>query len=109
GFPQVVMAGPPQSLASGTPEAPLSLVDFVDADNDPLTPDVMVHLAVRTGHAFLADIAHNAVPDGLADGDIEIGLNNPGFEPGDYDNELLDAHFIAGDGRANENIGLTAV
>ncbi len=26
-----------------------------------------------------------------------------------YDNELLDAHYIAGDGRANENIGLTAV
>src|SRR5690606_27140797 len=28
---------------------------------------------------------------------------------GEYDNELLDAHFIAGDGRANENFGLTAV
>ena len=27
----------------------------------------------------------------------------------EYDNELLDAHFIAGDGRVNENIGLTAV
>ena len=26
-----------------------------------------------------------------------------------YDNELLDAHYVAGDGRANENIGLTAV
>ncbi len=26
-----------------------------------------------------------------------------------YDNELLDAHFITGDGRGNENIGLTAV
>ena len=28
---------------------------------------------------------------------------------GYYDNELLDAHFITGDGRGNENIGLTAV
>ena len=28
---------------------------------------------------------------------------------GNYDNELLDAHFITGDGRGNENIGLTAV
>ena len=28
---------------------------------------------------------------------------------GIYDNELLDAHFITGDGRGNENIGLTAV
>ena len=65
---------------------------------------------MRTGHAFLADIAHNAVPDGLADGDIEIGLGNnaPGHRRV-YDNELLDAHYVAGDGRANENIGLTAV
>jgi hypothetical protein len=29
--------------------------------------------------------------------------------PRTYDDELLDAHYIAGDGRANENIGLTAV
>ena len=27
----------------------------------------------------------------------------------EYDNELLDAHWMAGDGRANENFGLTAV
>ena len=26
-----------------------------------------------------------------------------------YDNELLDSHFVAGDGRVNENIGLTAI
>ncbi len=30
-------------------------------------------------------------------------------QAGTYDNELLDAHYIAGDGRVNENIGLTAV
>ena len=29
--------------------------------------------------------------------------------PGTYDDEMLDAHFIAGDGRVNENIGLTAI
>src|SRR5262249_48114075 len=28
---------------------------------------------------------------------------------GTYDNELLDLHYMAGDGRVNENIGLTAV
>ena len=60
--------------------------------------------------AFLADIAHEAVPVGkIADGDITIGLGNPGNGDTEYDNELLDAHFIAGDGRVNENIGLTAV
>ncbi|WPO43209.1 peroxidase family protein [Tardiphaga sp. 42S5] len=111
GFPQVVMAGPPQFLASGTPDAPLSLVNTVpDGPDADALPD-LVHLAVRTGHAFLADIAHNAVPTGLQDGDIEIGLGNGDGSATDgfYDNELLDAHFVAGDGRANENIGLTAV
>ena len=77
------------------------------------TPSAPVDLeavgAFRTTHAFLADIAHNAVPAGLADGDTTIGLNDPQFTTGIYDNELLDAHFIAGDGRVNENIGLTAV
>ncbi|MGL4489311.1 MAG: peroxidase family protein, partial [Rhizobiaceae bacterium] len=67
-------------------------------------------LAIRTGHAFLADIAHDAVPVGkIADGDITIGLANPNNGTAVYDNELLDAHFVAGDGRVNENIGLTAV
>jgi Ca2+-binding RTX toxin-like protein len=66
--------------------------------------------ALRTASAFLADIAHEAVPVGkIADGDITIGLANPGNGDTEYDNELLDAHFIAGDGRVNENIGLTAV
>ncbi|RYG58158.1 MAG: heme peroxidase, partial [Alphaproteobacteria bacterium] len=83
-------------VASGTPAVPLNLTTAG---------------AIRTGHAFLADIAHNAVPTGLADGDIEVGLGNTDGSPttGQYDNELLDAHFIAGDGRVNENIGLTAV
>ncbi|UUZ74671.1 hypothetical protein LP414_20245 [Polaromonas sp. P1(28)-13] len=40
------------------------------------------------------------------DADSVVG-NTPGA--GFYDNELLDAHFMAGDGRVNENIGLTAV
>ena len=82
-------------VISGTPGAPVN----------PTTV-----LALRTGHAFLADIAHEAVPVGkIADGDITIGLGNPGNGDTEYDNELLDAHFIAGDGRVNENIGLTAV
>ncbi|MFM9941288.1 MAG: peroxidase family protein [Hyphomicrobiaceae bacterium] len=82
--------------------------------------------ALRTGHAFLDDIAHAANPIGdhdgnpftarqllTADGDSAVGLadgtgtaiTGPGF----YDDELLDRHFVTGDGRGNENIGLTAV
>ncbi len=99
GFPQVVMLGNPPTLASGTPDNPLQLVDAMGN-----------HLAERTGHAFLDDIAHEAVPFGkIEDGDIEIGLGNPGNGDTEYDNELLDAHFVTGDGRGNENIGLTAV
>ncbi|HEY2875736.1 MAG TPA: peroxidase family protein [Reyranella sp.] len=103
--------------ANGMPQ----LITGLGADSIPNTGDDVVvegnlaapistASAVRTSHAFLADIAHEAVPVGkIADGDITIGLANPGNGDTEYDNELLDAHFIAGDGRANENIGLTAV
>ncbi len=73
--------------------------------------------AARTGNAFLDDIAHNAVPvavDGVLQPD---GDDAPGYSGGfdargnrvSYDDEMLDAHYITGDGRGNENIGLTAV
>lgn len=108
GFPQVVMSfGPPLVAASGTPSSP------VDAS-----------LAQKTGHAFLDDIAHNANPGEFdadpsptgvnmqretpdADSDISTAAD---LQPnGTYDNELLDRHYITGDGRGNENIGLTAI
>ena len=78
-------------LASGTPTAPVSTTG-----------------SLKTGHAFLDDIAHNAVPRAglLPDTDL---LPNSAPEAGRYDNELLDRHFITGDGRGNENIGLTTV
>ncbi|UUZ67011.1 hypothetical protein LP416_18650 [Polaromonas sp. P2-4] len=99
GFPQLVTS---TGLVEGNPAAP------VDAS-----------LAIRTGHPFLADIAHfanpvsGATPTGpgvltplTPDADSVVG-NTPGA--GFYDDELLDAHFMAGDGRVNENIALTAV
>src|SRR5262245_50974926 len=103
GFPQVVMMGPDglpgttdDFLMEGNPAAPIDLTN-----------------AVRTGQMFLADIAHSANPfDALSgalltpDGDGEIGDDG---DPTTYDDELLDQHFMAGDGRVNENIGLTAV
>jgi Ca2+-binding RTX toxin-like protein len=107
GFPMVVMTGvdgiggtPDDELVEGNPLAPIDLSN-----------------AVRTGHQFLADIAHNAVPvvvGGVlqADADTDVGNAQPVGPGGNnltYDNELLDAHYIAGDGRVNENIGLTAV
>jgi Ca2+-binding RTX toxin-like protein len=102
GYAQVVMSGP--DGIAGTPDDTL-------VEGDPANP-ISLAGAVRTGHAFLDDIAHDALPDGkVADGDTEVSLGNlDGTDTtGNYDNELLDSHYVAGDGRANENIGLTAV
>ncbi len=67
-----------------------------------------------TGQAFIADIAHNANPDGglLPDADTVINPHGFGAPPpaaGEYDNELLDAHYVSGDPRVNENTALTSI
>ncbi|QJQ09910.1 heme peroxidase [Pseudomonas putida] len=108
GYPMVVMKG--LDGIAGT-------ADDQQVEGNPLAPLDLTN-AVRTGHQFLADIAHNAVPvfsggvlapdaDNVAGNAVpanpQTGANLA------YDNELLDAHYVAGDGRVNENIGLTAV
>ena len=80
----------------------------------PVAPPANVE---RIGIAFLDDIAHNAAPFNsqtgaplTADSDSDLNpVTQPLALPGTYDNEQLAAHFIAGDGRVNENIGLTAI
>jgi Ca2+-binding RTX toxin-like protein len=107
GFPMVVMKG--ADGLGGT-------ADDVLVEGDPHSPISLTN-AVRTGHQFLVDINNNAVPviSGgvlMADSDDDVGNSQPAGPGGNnltYDNELLDAHYIAGDGRVNENIGLTAV
>ncbi|MFS0755110.1 peroxidase family protein [Noviherbaspirillum sp. 1P10PC] len=108
GYPQVVTGVAvvngklvPTNTVEGNPDAPVSTQN-----------------AVRTGHAFLDDIAHNAAPVFNATGQLaadsdsltgnDVAMNSRGQNV-EYDNELLDRHFITGDGRGNENIGLTAV
>lgn len=109
GFAQVIVGigadGVPNTaddlVVSGTPDAPVGLAN-----------------AVRLPNAFLDDIAHDAAPvvnsAGVlqADGDDAVGYSG-GFDARgrntSYDDEKLDAHYITGDGRGNENIGLTAV
>ena len=118
GFPQIVRSlgldgkfgGGDDVFAEGNREAPISTAG-----------------AVRTGHAFLDDIAHAAVPGTSFDHDnnpatatIAVQADNDTVAGNPvstdsrgnkiaYDNELLDAHYITGDGRGNENIGLSAV
>lgn len=62
-----------------------------DSATDPFVRDASGNV-LRTGHAFLLDMGLGANPA------------RPGFDPA-----VLDAYYVSGDGRANENIGLTAV
>lgn len=119
GTPQIVNGIVVTELVEGIPPATPGTPALVNTTD-----------AVPTGHAFLEDIAHTANPttydvdrnpattgdvfEMTADLDGEIGVTDPadflinGVRTA-YDNELLDRHFMAGDGRANENFGLTAV
>lgn len=113
--------GYPQLVVSMGGDGQLGTADDVLREGDPAAP-VSAQGVVVTGHAFLDDIAHAAAPivaGGVlqADTDSAVGYANADGTVGPqgqrgataYDNELLDRHFIAGDGRANENIALTAV
>ena len=113
--------GYPQLVVGMGADGRLGTADDVLREGNPAAP-VSAQGVVLTGHAFLDDIAHAAAPivvGGVlqADSDSALGYRNADGTPGpqgqrgptQYDNELLDRHFIAGDGRANENIALTAV
>lgn len=105
GFPQLMTVDGP---VEGNPAAPIDAMSGLSA-----------------GRAFLDDIAHNAVPGTYvvdrmtgetalktADGDDIAGnpiIPNEFGQNATYDNELLDAHYIVGDGRGNENIALTSI
>ena len=75
---------------NGFPQLVIS--DTQAIEGNPAAP-VDATQAMGAGVAFLDDIAHDAVPN----------TDNT------HNEELLAAHFITGDGRGNENIGLTAV
>jgi beta-lactam-binding protein with PASTA domain len=100
GFPQLVTQKTPLQLLEGNPAANGGLGVSIPATS------------VRTGHAFLNDIAHNAVPAAglVPDADTTTSDFRTSVQPaGTYDDELLGEHFVTGDGRGNENIGLTMV
>jgi len=78
-----------------------------DTANPVSVPDDVLYFKTP----FLTDIAHNAEPKaGLTpDANTTASADFASQPAGTYDDEMLDAHFIAGDGRVNENIGLTAI
>lgn len=121
--------GFPQVITNIGPDLIPNTADDLTVSAAPGSPVVLAELngglgPVRTSHQFLDDIAHNAAPvfdpsspSSLApdpDSGTDAFGNPVPFNPNtganlQYDDELLDRHFITGDGRGNENIGLTAV
>lgn len=98
-------------VISGTPGSPVNPSAAVVVGGVPYGG------ALRTPNAFLDDIAHAAVPvvaGGVLQEDTDTaigysgGFNSRGQQTS-YDDEMLDAHYITGDGRGNENIGLTSI
>jgi Ca2+-binding RTX toxin-like protein len=111
-----------QVITGPGPDGKFNTIDDVVIVGDPAANwgrGVSLATAVRTGHAFLDDIAHNAVPVFSSPGVLApdagdaignaVPVNPQNGQNTAYDNELLDAHKITGDGRGNENIGLTTV
>ena len=97
GFPQMVRPG--NVLLEGDPAA--------NGGKGVLVPANVLH----TGHAFLNDIAHNAVPNPgpirVRDRTVcDFRSKTCTTAPGTYDGDVLDPHFVTGDGRGNENIAL---
>jgi Ca2+-binding RTX toxin-like protein len=104
------------------------LPQYVTLDNTLVEGDianpVLVPANVRHFDTpFLTDIAHNADPSPqdtdhnpatppvapTPDIDLTASADFASQPAGTYDDEMLDAHFCAGDGRVNENIGLTTI
>jgi Ca2+-binding RTX toxin-like protein len=105
---------------------------LIDADHNPFTPktqqvadddrldfngDGVANAAdVTSAGAALTDANHDGNIDVLDLADVNLDgtidakdLIADDHNPLTYDNEMLDAHFVTGDGRGNENIGLTTV
>src|SRR5215469_8868199 len=121
GLPQIVVkfTDGTQGLVEGNLAKPVGL--GLPGDGiaiDPITGKA--YHAVLAGSTFLDDKAQTANPFATSSGaplaaDTDTVAGNAiSFDPktGDntaYDNELLDKHYVAGDGRVNENIGLTTI
>ena len=91
GFPLLVLAN--GRLVEGNPANPPSTVDMTRVGGP-------VDAVQRTGHAFLDDIARGAAPKWTWNGTMWVAA---------HDAATLGKHFITGDGRGNENIGLTSI
>ncbi len=112
GFPQVVMAGPPHGPGLGTPRR-AAAISWSTGDDGRRRSRCPTWSIWRSAPAMPSSPTSRTTR-------FRTGRRRRRYRDRprqsatatrrpSYDNELLDAHFVAGDGRANENIGLTAV
>ncbi|CAB4802807.1 unannotated protein [freshwater metagenome] len=111
GFPMMLFSDHAGNFMwlSGTPSAPIATTIHTGA-----APSITTWYAVSSGHPFINDTMSAAVPWAAAGllPDADSVMNGAlSYNPSSsyYDNENLDAHYVAGDGRVNENIGLSAI
>ena len=103
GFPQLVVPSAPGGLVEGNLTPP---VEHRRGDADAGTRSSTTSPTTPCRRP-----ARRLTPDAVVTPGLVV-CEQPGFPAGcvnEYDDEMLDAHFIAGDGRVNENIGLTTV
>jgi Ca2+-binding RTX toxin-like protein len=117
------LPGPARGLPQYVTKAKDANGNPVLVEGDTAHPVPVPSNVVHFDTPFLTDIAHNADPSPQdVDNDprtppvapVPDADNTPSADfahqpPGTYDDEMLNAHFTAGDGRVNENIALTTI
>ncbi len=110
GFPMVLMTNGSKFVwASGNANNPIKV------GGDDLGLGLGTFHAVSSGHPFINDTMGIAVPFAgptPLTPDADTVMNSPlavDMVNFTYDDESLDVHYIAGDGRVNENIGLSSI
>ena len=88
--------------------------DYLDYNGDGLVNQDDVDAGALAGDLTDADGSSGIDIEDLRDVNLDGAIDAKDLVADDrnaftYDNEMLDAHFITGDGRGNENIGLTSV
>jgi hypothetical protein len=118
GFPMMLFTDGTHYLwEAGSPSAPISTGNKTATSPTPgiaLAGQAGLWHAVNTEHNFINDTQANAVPFSQSGSplapDTDTVMNSINtYSPTNYDNESLDGHYIAGDGRINENIGLASI
>jgi Ca2+-binding RTX toxin-like protein len=104
GLPQYVTKS---GLVEGNRAAPVAVPTDAEHFNTPFLTDI-----AHNADPSPADLDHNPATPPVApvpDDDTTASADFAKQPAGTYDDEMLEAHFCAGDGRVNENIALTAV